>query len=158
MGGYGFGEREGVAREPVGVRLHVGRPGGDVAGEGARIMGEQRTRGILEAGEATRDGAHEAVGALGGLALRVAPGVRATRLVHQPAQRGGGTAGLAFDQFEAHLRIPRDSIALESREDLMVREVAHTSTGVLPIIHLPSIMEAIQTKIPNGNSLQETQL
>jgi purine-binding chemotaxis protein CheW len=59
-----------------------------------------------------------------------------------------GQVVLGFEQFDHHLRVPRRAIAdagagsVASRPHA-VREVVHTDGLVRPIIHVPSVLEAI---------------
>lgn len=55
---------------------------------------------------------------------------------------------LGFEQFDSHLRVPRQAIAeagtgSAASRPQPVREVVHTNGLVRPIIHLPSVLEAI---------------
>ncbi|MBI2221349.1 MAG: chemotaxis protein CheW [Acidobacteria bacterium] len=59
-----------------------------------------------------------------------------------------GQVALGFEQFDNHLRVPRSAIAETGTGSATgrpqpVREVAHTDGLVRPIIHLPSVLEAI---------------
>jgi purine-binding chemotaxis protein CheW len=65
----------------------------------------------------------------------------------------GLSAGLAFDRFEGHLRLARNALAPVSAADLSrryVQEIAQTSTGAQPVIHLPSILETIKMRACQG--------
>jgi purine-binding chemotaxis protein CheW len=59
-----------------------------------------------------------------------------------------GQVAVGFEQFDGHLRVARDTIAeaapghAASRRPL-VRESLATETVVRPIIHLPSVLEAV---------------
>lgn len=64
--------------------------------------------------------------------------------------RDGWPVGLAFEKFERHLRVPREALAPAERAQATVREVARTEEGALPVIHLPSILEAIQKRARQG--------
>jgi chemotaxis signal transduction protein len=60
----------------------------------------------------------------------------------------------AFDQFEGHTRVPRTAFAEEyggENQRRHVREVVRTAGFVRPIVHLPSILEAIQKRARQGN-------
>jgi hypothetical protein len=60
---------------------------------------------------------------------------------------GVGGVALAFHQFEEHLRIPRSALAADrSGAHRHVREVAHAGGATRPVIHLPSVVEAIQAR------------
>jgi len=55
--------------------------------------------------------------------------------------------GLAFDQFDGHLRLPRETIATDDRADgarAYAREIARSEEGARPILHLPSLLGAIR--------------
>ncbi len=61
---------------------------------------------------------------------------------------------LAFDQFEGHTRVARTAIAAEGGAETQrhhVREVVRTADFVRPIVHLPSILEAIRKRARQGN-------
>jgi purine-binding chemotaxis protein CheW len=60
--------------------------------------------------------------------------------------RGSAPLGLAFERFERHLRLPREAIAPATPPRSAVREVARSEDGALPVIHLPSILEAIRER------------
>ena len=57
--------------------------------------------------------------------------------------------GLAFDQFDHHLRVPLRAIVAEAGADgtarrrPFVRHVVHGHGDVRPLIHLPSVLDAI---------------
>ena len=75
------------------------------------------------------------------------PGARAPRwLVLSGTETG---VGLAFDQFDGHVRLPREAIAPEDRVDASrghAREVARTASGARPIIQLSSVLDAIRAR------------
>jgi chemotaxis signal transduction protein len=48
---------------------------------------------------------------------------------------------LAFDQFDGHAHVNREAI---------VREVVHAPHFVRPIVHLPSLLEALETRTHDG--------
>ncbi|MBI4467947.1 MAG: chemotaxis protein CheW [Acidobacteria bacterium] len=59
----------------------------------------------------------------------------------------GETVALAFDQFDGHVRLERKAVAPEDRDNSArrhVREVARIADVVRPIIHLPSLLQAIK--------------
>jgi purine-binding chemotaxis protein CheW len=61
---------------------------------------------------------------------------------------------LAFDQFEGHTRVARTAIAQDSGGETQrhhVREVVRTAEFIRPIVHLPSILEAIRKRARQGN-------
>jgi purine-binding chemotaxis protein CheW len=56
---------------------------------------------------------------------------------------------LAFDLFEGHARVPRSAIAEEIGSETRqnhVREVVRSASLARPIVHLPSILEAIRKR------------
>lgn len=61
----------------------------------------------------------------------------------------GAQVGLAFEQFDGHLRVPSGAIVAEAgaadppRRRPLVRDVVHTEGQALPIIHLPAVLDAI---------------
>jgi chemotaxis signal transduction protein len=60
---------------------------------------------------------------------------------------GDATVGLAFDRFDAHLRVPPEAlVGDEAHARSHVRQVARTSEGVRPVVHLPSVLEAISAR------------
>jgi chemotaxis signal transduction protein len=59
-----------------------------------------------------------------------------------------GQVAVGFEQFDGHLRVARDIIAEAApghaaSQRPLVRESLHTETVVRPIIHLPSVLQAI---------------
>ena len=61
--------------------------------------------------------------------------------------------GLAFDQFDGHLHLPRSRLMTDDRADAArqhVRGVAQTAEAVRPLIHIPSIFDAITTRARHG--------
>jgi purine-binding chemotaxis protein CheW len=65
--------------------------------------------------------------------------------------RGSAPLGLAFERLERHLRLPREAIAPATPPRSAVREVARSEDGALPVMHLPSILEAIRKRVPQGS-------
>lgn len=60
---------------------------------------------------------------------------------------GASTLGLAFDRFEAHVRVALTALAGDdAHERSHVRSVVRTENGVRPVIHLPSVVEAIRAR------------
>lgn len=60
---------------------------------------------------------------------------------------------LAFDQFEGHSRVARTAIAEDLGGETQrhhVREVVRTADFIRPIVHLPSILEAIRKRARQG--------
>ena len=58
--------------------------------------------------------------------------------------------GLAFDQFDGHLRVPRQARAGERSPDTRsphVREVVLAAGLARPVIHIVSVLEAIETLV-----------
>lgn len=54
---------------------------------------------------------------------------------------------LAFERLDGHLRLPRSAFAASAgTEARPVREVARTGDGALPVIHLPSLIDAITAR------------
>jgi len=56
--------------------------------------------------------------------------------------------GLAFDQFEGHVRIPETALAAAERTETVrahVREIVRTPDGVRGRIDIPAVIEAITT-------------
>jgi len=71
---------------------------------------------------------------------------------------GQARIALAFSQFDGHTRVARTAIAEESRGEIRrnhVREVVRTANFVRPIIHLPSILDAIAIRARQGNLQKE---
>lgn len=61
--------------------------------------------------------------------------------------------GLAFDQFDGHAHVRREAImpvADAGAGATHVREVAHAPHFVRPIVHLPSLLEALETRTHDG--------
>jgi purine-binding chemotaxis protein CheW len=64
---------------------------------------------------------------------------------------GGASAALAFERFEAQLRFPRAAIASDgARADRYAREVVRTPEAMRPVLHLPSVLEAIKARVRHG--------
>jgi len=63
-----------------------------------------------------------------------------------------GRVAVGFGQFDGHVRVSRDAIAeapsggTASRQPL-VRESLHIEGGVRPIVHLPSVLEAVAAMV-----------
>jgi len=64
---------------------------------------------------------------------------------------------LAFDAFDEHFRFPRAAIASTAGSDSRehVRQIVRADHWVRPIVHLPSIIAAIRTHIPDATSKKE---
>ncbi len=64
--------------------------------------------------------------------------------------------GVAFETFEAHLRIPLDAIASdEAGARVHVRQVARTREGVRPVLNLPSVLDEIKRLADLGHRPKE---
>jgi purine-binding chemotaxis protein CheW len=54
---------------------------------------------------------------------------------------------VGFEQFDAHVRVPSDAVAPAARGSAatrpLVRESLHADGAVRPIIHLPSVLDAV---------------
>jgi chemotaxis signal transduction protein len=65
----------------------------------------------------------------------------------------------AFDGFDGHLRLSRDAISAHgdaSRPSQShVRELARTPGQALPIVHIPSVLDAIKQQLPHGDVRKE---
>jgi chemotaxis signal transduction protein len=60
------------------------------------------------------------------------------------------TVALAFDRFDAHVRVAHGALAVaDAGARGHVREVARTSDGVRAVLHLPSVLEAINARAPD---------
>jgi len=71
---------------------------------------------------------------------------------------GHTPVGLAFDQFEGHIRVERAAIVEESGGETQlhfVREIVTTAKLVRPVVHLPFVLEAIQKRARQGNLRKE---
>ena len=79
--------------------------------------------------------------------LRYPPSLRARWMVIAAE----APVAFAFDAFDGHLRFPRDAIASHvgsiAREH--VRQIARTGKAVRPIVHIPSIIAAIRSWLPD---------
>jgi chemotaxis signal transduction protein len=75
------------------------------------------------------------------LGEKVSERPRWTLLVGAPA-----TLGLAFDHFDGHLRVSDTAIASARAPDAPAEhtsEIVATGTGILPVVHLPSVLDAL---------------
>ena len=63
---------------------------------------------------------------------------------------------LAFDRFEAHVRVSPDAIAAEAVSARIghVREVARLASGTTPIVHVGSLLEAIVERAEQPSTAQ----
>jgi len=62
---------------------------------------------------------------------------------------------LTFDKFDGYLHLPRSVIVTADCAEVgrrHVHELAHTTDGTRPIIHIPSIFDAITTRTRHGFS------
>jgi chemotaxis signal transduction protein len=68
------------------------------------------------------------------------------------AVAAGEPLALVFDGFEGHLRLDREAIARADpgTSRPYVREMAHAPDRHVPIVHIPSVLEAIQQLLPQG--------
>jgi chemotaxis signal transduction protein len=65
---------------------------------------------------------------------------------------------LAFDGFEQHLRVPPDRIRpvdASAKDQPYVRDFMRIQHFIRPILHLPSILDAIRTRGPAAASTEE---
>ena len=56
----------------------------------------------------------------------------------------------AFETFEGHLRVPRDAIMprqASERSNPLIREFAPAAASARPIVHLPSVLDAVQSRL-----------
>jgi purine-binding chemotaxis protein CheW len=70
----------------------------------------------------------------------------------------GAPVALAFDAFEGHLRASRDEIAPHSARPEMpryARELVRLPNFIGPILHLPSVLEAIKALRTEATSTEE---
>jgi chemotaxis signal transduction protein len=60
---------------------------------------------------------------------------------------GERAVGLVFDSFELHVRVSPDALAADDTHARgHVRQIARLPDGVRPVIHLPSVLEAIKAR------------
>jgi chemotaxis signal transduction protein len=75
------------------------------------------------------------------------------------AMAASDPVAFAFGGFDGHLRLSPDAIAAHkdpSRPSQShVREVARTRDQALPIVHLPSVLDAIKQQLPHGDVRKE---
>ena len=79
-------------------------------------------------------------------------------LVLAGAAGGARRVGLAFDRFEGHLQVPQSAIATDEkgeRQRRFVKEIIRTPDGVRPLIHMASVIEAIDAQGNDSNSQRE---
>ncbi|HEX3883811.1 MAG TPA: chemotaxis protein CheW [Stellaceae bacterium] len=70
----------------------------------------------------------------------------------------GTPVAFAFAVQEGHLRLPRSAIVsyrTGENQRRHVREFAHTTEFARPIVHLPSVLEAIRRQVPAAPETQE---
>jgi len=85
------------------------------------------------------------------------PGVRTPRWLVLSATQA--RIGLAFDQFDGHVRLPRAAITAEDRVETArrhAREIARTANGARPVLDLPSILDAIGKRARHGPAHKES--
>jgi purine-binding chemotaxis protein CheW len=66
--------------------------------------------------------------------------------------------GLAFDRFEAHLEAHAGAISVSAagaQEPGHVKEIVRTAQGVVPLISIASVLEAIKARVDHSNSKRE---
>jgi purine-binding chemotaxis protein CheW len=71
---------------------------------------------------------------------------------------GERRVGLAFDRFEGHLQVPRSAIAADEkgeRQRRFVKEIIRAPDGARPLIHMASVIEAIEAQSTDSNSQRE---
>lgn len=64
-----------------------------------------------------------------------------------------GAVAFACEGFDGHLRLPGNAVAPiteRERARAYVHEVARTPDRVLPVLHVPSVLEAIKQRLPGG--------
>ncbi len=79
-------------------------------------------------------------------------------LVLAGAAGGERRVGLAFDRFEGHLQVPQSAIAADEkgeRQRRFVKEIIRTPDGARPLIHIASVIEAIEAQGSDSNSQRE---
>jgi chemotaxis signal transduction protein len=59
---------------------------------------------------------------------------------------GDVPVGLGFEQFDAHVRVPRSGFAADADVHRHVSHVARTEAGVLPVIRLSSVFDEINVR------------
>lgn len=82
------------------------------------------------------------------LGHKVGEPARWTLLVGTPAR-----LGLAFVQFDGHLRVAEDAIASPhgpQAASAHMSEIVETGTGIVPVIHLPSVLATIEQQTTAG--------
>jgi chemotaxis signal transduction protein len=68
------------------------------------------------------------------------------------------TVGLAFDEFEGHLRVPRDAVAVEEGPGpppSRAQEIVRLAEVVRPIVRIPSLLDAITMRVRHGTAQKE---
>jgi chemotaxis signal transduction protein len=61
--------------------------------------------------------------------------------------------GLAFDHFDRHLQLPSTALVAGDQTEAdrrHIRGIAQTPDGILPIIHIPSLLDAITRRSGSG--------
>lgn len=66
----------------------------------------------------------------------------------------GTRVGLAFDQLEGHLRLPRQAITThqDANASRHVLEIAQLDDSTRPVISLPSVLDAIASRVRPANA------
>jgi purine-binding chemotaxis protein CheW len=70
----------------------------------------------------------------------------------------GTPVALAFDVFDGHIRVFREAIVARASNDISrqhVREFARTANLVRPIVHIPSVLDAIGARAAENARRQE---
>jgi purine-binding chemotaxis protein CheW len=71
---------------------------------------------------------------------------------------GERRVGLAFDRFEGHLQVPKSAIAADEtgeRRRRFVKEIIRAPDGARPLVHVASLIEAIEVQGSDSNSQRE---
>jgi len=71
---------------------------------------------------------------------------------------GERRVGLAFDCFEGHLHVPKSAIAADEkgeRQRRFVKEIIRAPDGARPLVHVASVIEAIEAQGSDSNSQRE---
>jgi purine-binding chemotaxis protein CheW len=80
---------------------------------------------------------------------------------------GERSLGLAFEGFDGYLRVAREAIAPDpaapsvhggdsARERALVREVVRLDAAVRPLVHLPAVVAAIETRARQAGAVSRT--
>ena len=74
------------------------------------------------------------------------------------AVAAGAPVGLAFDRFEGHVRVRRDALMPQGPGETAmrhVREVVHREGLVRPVVSIPSVLEAVTSRVRRGAAEKE---